>query len=188
MVALLVIAIASIVLGLAFRNGITAYFRGFGRAAARALGQETPPDWLVTEWICGACRSVNVRTASRCARCKSGRAGNEMVAAAATTGPDLIPKSIDGAGRRVTLEHNRAAHRGPGGGHWRLRIDGSVVGSAALRDGALGLLRVVHGTQIVHFDAHGTGAARYRIADLINAFEGPALPINVPCPEAHQPQ
>jgi hypothetical protein len=182
-VVLLLIALTSVVLGIAFRDGITAYFRGFGRAFARALGREAPPEWLVTEWLCGACRSVNVRAASRCSRCKASRAENEVHATAPEMATDVIPTAIDGTARRVTLEHNGAAHRDPGGGHWRLRIDGRVTGSAALRDGALALLRVVHGTDTVLFDAHGSGVAAFRLGELISAFEGPALPLKVPCPE-----
>lgn len=182
-VVLLLIVLASIVLGVAFRAGITAYFRGFGRAFTRALGREAPPEWLVTEWLCGACRTVNVRAASRCLCCKSSRAAHEMHTTAPELAPDVIPSVIDGTGRRVTLEHNRAAHRDPGGGHWRMRIDGRVIGSAALRDGALALLRVVHGTDTVLFDAHGAGVASFRLPELIAAFERPALPLSVPCPE-----
>jgi hypothetical protein len=184
LVVLLLIAAVSIMLGLAFRDGVMAYLRGFRRAAIRALGKEPPPDWIVTDWLCGACLSINVRAATRCRSCRSGRVENEVKEPVGSAPADVIPGSIDGTGKRVALEHSRAAHRDPHQVHWRLRVDGRVMGSACLRDGALALLRAVHGADIVLFDQHDSGLVPYRLDDLISAFERPALPLNEPCPEA----
>lgn len=87
----------------------------------------------------------------------------------------------------MTLEHDARAHTDGLSRHWRLRVDGVIVGSAARRDGALALLRAVDGADVVRYDLRGTGVAEYPLPALIAAFEGPKLPVAGPCPEAVRP-
>jgi hypothetical protein len=99
--------------------------------------------------------------------------------------PDWIPERIAvPVGDVVALVHDPAAHADPGEAHWRVTIGGRTVGSAARRDGALALLRALDGTGTVALDVRGTGAAAYRLADVIARFEGAHFPLDVPCPEA----
>ena len=78
------------------------------------------------------------------------------------TEPDILPD--DDPRRPPTrwsrLEHNAAAHDDGLNGHWRLRVNGVVVGVAARRDGALRLLRAIDGGSVVIFDPHVERASR----------------------------
>jgi hypothetical protein len=174
-----------IVLALAFRDAARGYRRGLGAAVRSAIGRPEPPAWARGEWACGACRSVNRRDARSCDTCRAPRAAVELAFAPPEAAPDILPEVIPaGAGSTVTLEHNAAAHSDGLSGHWRLRVNGVTVGSAATRDGALHLLRAVRDAEAVLFDPRGAGYAPYGLADLIRAFEGPRLPVSGPCPEA----
>jgi hypothetical protein len=97
---------------------------------------------------------------------------------------DIVPAQIEAPdGSVIVLEHNAAAHADGLVGHWRLRVNGAILGTAARRDGALALLRAVQGTDAVLFDPNGAGYAPYSRSALIAAFEAPRLPISAPCPE-----
>lgn len=149
-----------------------------------------PPDrapWASAGWACGRCHSVNPHLAPACQRCRSPRAETEMAFAGVPTEPDVIPAPIPaGSGATVTLEHNPAAHLDGLNGHWRLRVNSVIVGSAARRDGALALLRAVEGADAVLYDAEGMGYAAYDLPSLIAAFEVPRLPLRAPCPEGRR--
>ncbi len=186
-VALIALIVVSVVLGLAFRDGMSAYHRGFQRAAVRSIGREAPPDWIETTWLCAICRSVNVRSAVRCASCRSARGQAEAIRVVREAEPDVIPESIDGAGARVTLEHNGVAHQAPLETHWRILVNGRVFGSAAQREGAIALLRAVRGSDIVFFDPRGAGIMTFPVGDLIAALERSRSPLRVPCPEMLEP-
>ena len=98
--------------------------------------------------------------------------------------PDWIPDRITAdTGAIVALIHDPGAHVDPGEAHWRLTIGGRMAGSAASRDGALALLRALDGPRNVALDVRGTGPSTYRLSDVIDRFEGPKFPLNVPCPE-----
>jgi hypothetical protein len=174
-----------LVLALGFRDALGHLRRNLGPAFRDALGRPEPPPWSRGEWACGACRSVNRYDADHCDTCQAPRRSVEIAFAPPEPAADIIPEAIvAGTGSTVTLEHNAAAHADALSGHWRLRVDGVIVGSTATRDGALRLLRAVHDADAVLFDPIGAGYAPYGLADLIRAFEGPRLPIRVPCPEA----
>ena len=96
---------------------------------------------------------------------------------------DIVPTAIPASGALVLLEHNPAAHEDALAGHWRLRVNGVVSGSAARRDGALDLLRALEGAETVYYDPNGNGVGPYPVAALIGAFEAPTLPVAGPCPE-----
>jgi hypothetical protein len=107
-----------------------------------------------------------------------------MTFAGTPTEPDIIPASIPaGSSATVVLEHNPAAHLDGLNGHWRLRVNGVIVGSAARRDGVLAMLRAVEGADAALFDPNDSGYARYALPALIAAFEKPKLPLSAPCPE-----
>lgn len=183
----LLIALLVVGIGAAFAASLTRgaadYRRGLAGALRRAIRPE-PPAWIRTEWICGSCRSVNNARAPRCARCRRERTVVELSFTPAPTLPDQIPAEIAvPRGSRLTLEHNPAAHADGLTGHWRLRVNGVVVGSAARRDGALALLRSVGGADTIMFDPRETGFSTYRLSDLVAAFERPRLPVDVACPE-----
>jgi hypothetical protein len=164
-------------LGRAARNADRATRRLFGRP-------RSAPDWDRGSWACGRCRSVNRATTVACERCRAPRADVEIPVVPVATEPDVVPAEIavpDGSA--VTLEHNAAAHDDGLNGHWRLRVNGVILGSAARRDGALALLRAVRGSEVVMFDPKGAGYAAYGRAALIAAFEARSLPLRAPCPE-----
>jgi hypothetical protein len=99
--------------------------------------------------------------------------------------PDWIPERIEvPPAAVVTLVHDPGAHLDPSEAHWQVCVGGRMVGSAARRDGALALLRTLDGAEVVHLDVRGTGAAQYRLEDVIARFEGQRFPLDVPCPEA----
>jgi hypothetical protein len=157
---------------------------GPGKTARRMIGHQERAPWASNGWACGRCHTVNRHTRRECERCRSPRESTEMAFAQVATEPDIIPASIPaGAGAIVTLEHNSAAHTEGLNGHWRLRVNSVIVGSAARRDGAVALLRAVEGANAVLFDPRGAGIAPYPISALIAAFESPKLPLSVPCPE-----
>lgn len=83
----------------------------------------------------------------------------------------------------VRLLHDPAAHAEPSAAHWKVTVGRQMVGSAARRDGALALLRAIDGTDTITLDVRGTGAAEFRLTDLIARFEGRRFPLDVPCPE-----
>lgn len=183
----LLLALLVVGIGAAFAASLTRgaadYRRGLAGALRRAIRPEPPP-WVRTEWVCGSCRSVNNGRARRCASCRRERAAVELTFTPSPTMPDQIPAEIAvPPGSRLTLEHNPAAHADGLTGHWRLRVNGAVVGSAARRDGALALLRAVVGADTIMFDPRETGFSTYRLAELVVAFERPRLPVDVPCPE-----
>jgi hypothetical protein len=157
---------------------------GVGRLTRRALGRPLRPTWDSGEWACGACHTVNRASNIVCEPCRGPRGATQMSFAGIPTEPDIIPATVPaGVGASVTLEHNPAAHADGLNGHWRLRVNSVVVGSAARRDGALALLRAVEGAESVLFDPNGAGYSRYALPALIAAFEGPRLPLAAPCPE-----
>jgi hypothetical protein len=161
--------------------------RRWGGAARHLLGHQALAPWDTGEWACGRCRSVNRAASVTCEHCRSPRRETELTFAGIPTEPDIVPDAIPaGAGAVVTLEHNEAAHRDGLNGHWRLRVNSVIVGSAARRDGALALLRAVEGAEAVLFDPTGAGYAAYALPSLIAAFEQPRLPIRTPCPERGQ--
>lgn len=157
--------------------------RGAGSATRTLLGRAEPPPWVQDHWACGRCRSVNPRFAERCERCRSPRSSAEITVPLPPTVPDIIPASIAAAGALVRLEHNALAHDDGLSGHWRLRVNGVIAGSAARRDGALDLLRALDGAETVYYDPRGSGTGPYPVAALIAAFEGADLPLEEPCPE-----
>jgi hypothetical protein len=164
-------------LGRMARNADRTTRRVFGR---RPLGQ----DWDRGTWACGRCRTVNRPALVACERCRAPRAEVEMHAGPPPGEPDIIPAEITVPdGSVIVLEHNAAAHADGLVGHWRLRVNGVILGSAARRDGALALLRAVHGTDAVLFDPNGAGYATYSRSALMVAFEAPKLPLAAPCPE-----
>lgn len=155
-------------------------------AARELLGRPPVPSaWATGEWACGRCKTVNRAASRTCVRCRAPREQVAMSFAPVATEPDILPSSIPaGAGATVTLEHNEAAHLDGLNGHWRLRVNSVIVGSAARRDGALALLRAVEGANAVLFDPEGEGYRPYPLAAVVTAFEGRRLPIRTPCPES----
>lgn len=151
------------------------------REINRARGAERP-DWAPGIWICAACRSSNHPTADRCATCRRPR--QDLARDPEAPRPDWIPERIIvPTGMLAALLHDPAAHSDPGEAHWRVVIGGQTVGSAARRDGALGLLRAIEGADTILLDVRGTGAAAYRLVDVIARFEAPRFPLDLPCPE-----
>ena len=183
-IALLVIIVAAWFMAKAAWGALARGREGAGPAARRAIGRPEPAPWATGEWACGRCRSFNHRSAVRCSSCRRLRAEAEVPLKAPETAADVLPAAITvRPGSVVLLEHRAAAHRDGLSGHWRLHVNGLVVGSAARRDGALALLRSVDGADSVHYDFRGTGAAILPIPALIAAFEAPRLPVPWPCPE-----
>lgn len=156
-----------------------------GEKATRALlGTGEPPPWMTGDWACARCRTVNRAARDRCQGCRSRRADVQMLFEPPPLEPDAIPTQISvGPGGVARLEHNADAHGDRLNGHWRLRVNGVVTGTAATRDGALTLLRAVDGTRGILFDPHGTGTTLYRLDALIAEFEGSRLPFEGVCPE-----
>lgn len=154
-----------------------------GPTTRNLIGRPEPPPWIQDHWACSRCRSVNPRFAERCQRCRAPRTSAEIAMPPPVTVPDIIPIEILAAGALVRLEHDALAHDDGLVGHWRMRVNGVIVGSAARRDGALELLRALRGAEIVYYDPKGGGVGPYPIAALIDAFEAPALPVAGPCPE-----
>ncbi len=185
-VAFVLIMLLSFLLAVAVRGAV----RGGSKSidpATRQLFRRPPvaAPWASGEWACGRCRTVNRAARSVCERCRTSRAEAEMAFDGPAPVPDIIPAEIPaGVGGIVILEHNAAAHADGLNGHWRLRVNSTIVGSAARRDGALALLRAVTGAEAVLFDPEGDGYAPYGLLELIAAFEAPRLPIRTPCPEA----
>jgi hypothetical protein len=98
--------------------------------------------------------------------------------------PDWVPERIEvPIGEIVTLVHDPAAHADPGVAHWRLTVGGRTVGSAAGRDGAVAVLRALDGATTIALDVRRTGPGTYQLADVIERFEAPSFPLDVPCPE-----
>ena len=185
-VAFLAIMVLAFLLAVAFRGALRGGARQAGPATRRILGRPEPPaPWARGEWVCARCRSISRPASTRCDRCRTPRAVAEVLPPAAQGVPDIIPAEVPAAPPSVVmLEHNAAAHLEGLAGHWRLRVNNVIVGSAARRDGALALLRAVTGAETVLFDRRGDGYAPMALAALIAAFEGPRLPIRAPCPEA----
>jgi hypothetical protein len=154
------------------------------RGVRTAIGHPEGPEWATGEWPCARCRSVNLAAASRCAKCRGRREEVELRFAPPGREPDVIPAEIRaGPGSLVLLEHDAAAHRRSLNGHWLMRVNGVVVGSAATRDGALQLLRALRDVPVVMADPKGEGYAAYPTELLAAAFAGPQLPYTGPCPE-----
>lgn len=184
-VVLLGILAVSAVVALAVRDALGRAGRDAGKFTRGVIGRPLPPEWAAAEWACGRCRTVNGAHRESCQRCRAPRAQVELAFQPAAREPDVIPAEVSaGPGASVMLEHRAEAHRADLAGHWRLRVNGVVAGSAATRDGALALLRALRGTETVLFDPKGMGYAPYPLPALIAAFEGPRLPFSGPCPEA----
>jgi hypothetical protein len=172
---------AGLALGWAVFSVIGASQRRARRAVTQARGADRP-DWDPGIWMCAHCRSSNTPTATRCATCRRprevlARPPDEVL-------PDLIPDHIVVPPQTAAaLIHGPAAHTDPGAAHWSVRVAGQTVGVAARRDGALALLRAIEGTDTIALDVRGTGAADYRLADVIARFAAPGFPLDVPCPE-----
>jgi hypothetical protein len=180
-VFLLVLAL-SFVAAFGFWNALRGSWPG--ALVRRVMGRPPMKPWATGEWACGRCHTVNRGSQLACQRCRAPRESVQMSFAGIPTEPDVIPSSVPaGAGATVTLEHNESAHLDGLNGHWRLRVNSVIVGSAARRDGALALLHAVEGADAVLFDRTGSGYAPYSLGALIAAFEQPRLPINGPCPE-----
>lgn len=181
---LLILAISGIA-ALAARDLLGRARSDATRAARAAVAGPPAPEWASRGWACGRCRSVTSHGRDRCQRCGAPRREIELQFPPPEPVPDIIPAEIvAGPGSLVMLEHNAAAHGQALAGHWRLRVNGVVAGSAATRDGALALLRAVRGVDTVVFNPRGMGYAPYPLAALVAAFEGPRLPFADPCPEA----
>jgi hypothetical protein len=157
--------------------------RRAGPTTRSLIGRPEPAPWAQATWACGRCLSVSPHWADRCQRCRADRASAEVLVAPPAGTPDTIPAAIPAEGALVLLEHNPAAHADGLAGHWRLRVNGVIAGSAARRDGALGLLRALQGTETVYYDRQGRGVAPCPVDALIRSFEAPALPLAEPCPE-----
>jgi hypothetical protein len=157
--------------------------RGAGPATRNLIGRPEPPPWVQDHWACGRCRSVNPRYADRCQRCRAPRGAVEIPVPPPAAEADIIPTAIPAAGALVLLEHNAAAHDGGLAGHWRLRVNGVIAGSASRRDGALDLILALEGAETVYYDPQGNGVGPCPIAALISAFRAPTLPLAEPCPE-----
>jgi hypothetical protein len=154
------------------------------KKARDALGVEDRPAWAQGDWACGRCRSVNRPSARRCARCRGERPVVELRFDPPAREPDVIPAEIrPGPGALVMLEHDAAAHARNLNGHWLLRVNGVIAGSAATRDGALQLLCALRDAPSVMADTKGEGYAGYPTDLLAAAFAGPQLPYAGPCPE-----
>jgi hypothetical protein len=152
------------------------------REINRARGTERP-EWAPGIWHCAACFSTNPPTAERCARCREPRRG--LAHAPIEVRPDWIPDRIEvPPATVVTLVHDPRAHLDPSEAHWQMRVGGRTMGSAALRDGALALLRSLDGVEVIALDVRGTGTSQYRVTDVIARFEARRFPLEVPCPEA----
>jgi hypothetical protein len=180
-VVFLLILVASGITAWGVREAMRASVRRAGGATRHALtrGGDGRP------WACARCRSFTPDSSPRCSKCGADRASSQLAFAPVETEPDVLPEAIPvTADALVFLEHDAAAHEDGLNGHWRLRVNGVVVGFAARRDGVLHLLRAVQGGSVVMFDPHGNGVAPYPLEALIRAFEGPRLPLGVPCPEA----
>ena len=180
-VVFLLILVASGITAWGVREAMRASVRRAGGATRQAFarGGDGRP------WACARCRSLTPDSRDRCSKCGADRATSQLAFAPVETEPDVLPEAIPvTADALVFLEHDAAAHEDGLNGHWRLRVNGVVVGVAARRDGALHLLRAVQGGSVVMFDPHGNGVAPYPLEALIHAFDGPRLPLGVPCPEA----
>lgn len=184
--AAMVVVASALGVGMIIAWSVARLLGGAARTArqdiSRARGADRP-DWAPGIWHCAACLTTNHPAATRCVKCHEPR--RELAHAHVEPRPDWIPERIAvPVGDVVTLVHDPAAHADPGEAHWRVTIGGRTVGSAARRDGALALLRALDGTGTVALDVRGTGAATYRLADVIARFEGARFPLDVPCPEA----
>lgn len=147
----------------------------------RSRGAERP-EWAPGIWMCARCRSSNHPSALRCGSCHRPR--EVLVHDLVEPPPDWIPERVDASsGAIVSLLHEPAAHTDTGAAHWRLKVGGQVVGSAARVAGAAALVRAIEGTDVVAFDVRGTGAVTFRLTDLIARLEGPRFPVEVACPE-----
>lgn len=165
-------------------NAFRAWRRRAGDKARDLMGTSNPPPWMTGDWACGRCHTVNRHARDQCQGCRARRSDVQMTFEPPPAEPDAIPdNAFVGPGGVCMLEHNGAAHAERLNGHWRLRINGVVTGTAAMRDGAAALLRAVEGTELILFDPHESGPAVYRVDALIAAFEHGRLPFNGTCPE-----
>jgi len=185
--ALVVISVVVIVLALAARDALGQAARTITRDVGRALGAPVRPDWYVSEWLCGACRSTNRNARDRCSSCRTSCTEAELHRVPSTPVETLPTVIAVPAGAHVRLDHEAGAHRDGLNGHWRLRVNGQIIGTASRRAGALALLRAVDGAEVIQFDPTGSGYERYMLRDVIAAFEGPRFPLDIPCPEAALP-
>jgi hypothetical protein len=156
--------------------------RGTGPVARSLIGRPKPPPWVQDHWGCGRCRTVNPRFAERCQGCRQPRSAVEIAVPPPAAVPDVVPTEIQASGALVRLEHNAIAHDDGLAGHWRLRVNGVIAGSAANRDGALELLRALRDAETVYYDPAG-GVGPYPLAALIGAFEAGPLAVAGACPE-----
>jgi hypothetical protein len=153
-------------------------------AGRKLLGNPEQPSWAPGDWPCARCRSVNRSGTSRCARCRGPRDEVELRLPAPEREPDIIPGEIrSGPDALVILEHHDDAHVRALSGHWLLKVNGVVAGSAATRDGAAALLAALQDTPMVMADPKGQGYAQYATASLIAAFTAGPLPYTGACPE-----
>jgi hypothetical protein len=171
--------------GIALGWAVFAVLGGASRATRRSISQARGadrPEWVPGIWQCASCLTTNREAATRCEKCRRPR--EELVHEPVEARPDWIPDRIPAAsGAIVTLIHDPRAHLDPGEAHWRLTVGGRTVGSAANRAGALALLRALDGPRTVALDRRGTGPSTYRLSDVIERFEAPTFPLDVPCPE-----
>jgi hypothetical protein len=175
------ILLAGIVLGWAVFAVVGGASRATRRSISQARGADRP-EWVPGIWQCALCLTTNREAATRCEKCHRPR--QDLVHEPVEPRPDWIPDRIPAdSGAIVTLVHDPRAHVDPGEAHWRLTIGGRMVGSAASRDGALALLRALDGPRVVALDVRGAGPSTYRLADVIERFEAPKFPLDVPCPE-----
>lgn len=157
--------------------------RAAGTGVRRLVGHPAPAPWEPTGWACLRCRSVNRGQTDRCARCRAPRVVAGLPDPPATAEPDVIPIEIRAAGAIVVLEHNAAAHADGLVGHWRLRVNGSITGTAARQDGALALLLALRDADAVFYDLTGKGTFPYPSEALAQRFAERKLPVPGPCPE-----
>lgn len=171
--------------GIALGGVVFAILGGASRATRRSISQARGadrPEWVPGIWQCASCLSTNREAATRCEKCRQPR--EDLVHDAVEPRPDWLPERIPAdPGAIVTLIHDPRAHGDPGEAHWRLTIGGRMAGSAASRDGALALLRALDGPRTVALDVRGTGPSAYRLSEVIDRFEAPKFPLDVPCPE-----
>jgi hypothetical protein len=184
LLAFLVFGGAGVLLAVGVRDLLRHWERSAGPGLGKLVGRPRTPEWVTTQWLCGGCRSFNHQSVDRCHRCGRARSNAQLHPPPSVPPEDIIPAAIDVTGRRVSLDHNRAAHLDGLHSHWQLRVDGQVVGSASLRTGAVALLRCVEGTDMIWFDPHGSGHGQYNLGRLVAAFSAGRLPISEPCPES----
>jgi hypothetical protein len=173
--------VGGMVLAIAVAMGLRAGIAAGRRRINRARGADRPA-WATGIWHCAACRSTNSPAATRCSTCRRPR--EELERPAVPRRPDWIPPRIEVPARAiVSLVHDPRAHEDPGAAHWQLVVAGQLAGSAATRVGALRLLRGIAGAETIALDLRGTGAADFRLAEVIERFKARNFPLDVDCPE-----